>query len=300
MNMARRAESTILKREAEYRVAGVPLRPQKGVITQVHPDADRGFVQTRLKYPTHVSTRLGERVHEDTRICHACKQMGHVVANCPTKAQGGQIVLHAGDKRSMGGNGGQRGGDNGTRSGGQREDMSSHRTPGVKCDHCGRMGHTKAQCWAANPHLRPFSLGPKIESKQRRHMAALRVTFAQEENTRRVVDSTGAEAHFSPGYEYRGGSGGFQGMALTYRLSPAVAAAVRDAVLPPAPARRGRGRPPSRRVGVASAVATAPPSSDRATAMPIVADAAMDDEELDPSHLPQTFHYGLPPSSFEP
>ena len=35
MNMARGTESTILKREAEYRVAGVPLRPRHGATPQV-------------------------------------------------------------------------------------------------------------------------------------------------------------------------------------------------------------------------------------------------------------------------
>ena len=59
MNMARRAESTILKQEAEYRVAGEPLRPRKGAITQVHPNADHGFGAnpSEIPYPCLYTAR---------------------------------------------------------------------------------------------------------------------------------------------------------------------------------------------------------------------------------------------------
>ena len=105
----------------------------------------------------------------------------------------------------MGGNGGASGHNQAGRSGGPREDLSNHKTVGVKCDHCGVMGHTKAQCWSANPHLKPPALGQKQDAKRQRQMASLWVHFAQERQTRRD-NRTREEEHFSLGYEYRGGN----------------------------------------------------------------------------------------------
>lgn len=201
MSLARKAESAILKRKGKHRVAGVPLRLRKGAAQQVQQDSDRDAVQTRLKYPSDISMRLCLRVPEnsDRRICHAYKKARHVVSNFPTKTHANRVIQHAGEKGLKGSDGGQRGGNNGARNGSLREDLTHHKTPEVRCDHCGTMGHTKAQCWIANPNLKLPSLKPKMESKRQKQMASLRVTFAQDQHTRRETGPQGERITFPQG-----------------------------------------------------------------------------------------------------
>ena len=172
--MAREAEAGVLRLEAEYRVAGMTPKPRAGASGS---DSPRSPIQDRLKYPSRMVDRPGARdsEHVDARECHTCHTVGHIAKFCPTKTNRGQErgVSEEGGrvKRDLGGD--EYGNGQGN-NGGPRGPMDAHKTPNHKCEHCGHLGHTRAQCWAANPHLRTSSIQvPNPTSKRQRQIAAL-------------------------------------------------------------------------------------------------------------------------------
>ena len=90
--------------------------------------------------------------------CWGCGESGHGKKNCPHKSS--SEGKNSGQSTTGGGKGGAAGKGQQTKA--QDQGKAGNSPP--KCTHaaCGRIGHTEAQCWIKNPHLRPQSFVPQV------------------------------------------------------------------------------------------------------------------------------------------
>ena len=117
-----------------------------------------------------------DKPQTSTVKCWGCGEEGHTKKECPLKVSPGPPPTPGG------GQGGGRGGRSG-RGGRGQGNPNSPLAPrpyrhgnitNIKCAYqpCGKTGHTEAQCWMKNPHLRPQPFVPRGNQGEFLHQEA--------------------------------------------------------------------------------------------------------------------------------
>ena len=110
-------------------------------------------VCNKCKRPGHVASDCRQR---EQRTCHACGRPGHLSKDCRSKDRASQFPpkpVHTGMA------------------------FYPDQTSGAKCEHCGRLNHTKDQCWRLHPERRPQK--HQHGKSARDHRAQVRAQLAE-------------------------------------------------------------------------------------------------------------------------